>query len=310
MLAASDSAWQVVGLAGLLIGLPQGVLPALLLVPLGLFALAFIGRAMLRVGPGLHRALGLDRLAARRGRAALWSIAWVLLALGIASMIALAPDRADGDARPLCTSERLVLDAGRMLARMMGHGRVPAGADCRSVERPPLGPLLPALLACAAVLSLLSAHERHWQREDERRDEARRAAFVRAATQAATSPARHSPADDIGGPAAVPANAPPALSARSATLMAKRRAASARPRTDWLRPLRRWPVLGALLLCYAAGWTVTLAGSDLAERLAAQLAPEALSQARPGWAVPGLWLSACAGLAIGIAGWLRRRDDD
>jgi hypothetical protein len=313
-LAASDAVWHAVGYSGLLIGLPQGVLPALLLVPLLLFALGFSGRAVLAVGPRLLHALGLHRLSETRGRAALWSVAGVLLALGIASTIALAPDWSRPDRRPLCTSERLVLDAGRVAGRLMGHGRVAAAADCRGVGRPPLGPLLPALLACAVVLSLLAAHDRHWQRENDRRDALRRAAFVRAAADAGAAPA-HAAQPPTERPADANADAqaarpPPALSPRSAALMARRRASAEAPGTDWLAPARRWPVLATGLITYAAGWALTLAGSDLAERLAEHLAPAALWQTQPGWAVPGLWLSACVAGGAGLALWLRRRGED
>ncbi len=307
-LAGSDGVWGVLGMIGLLAGFPLGVLPALLLVPLLLFALVFTWRAALFAGPWLLRALGLDRVSAQRGRVALWAVAGSVLAVGIATTIALAPERGPADDRALCTREKLVLDAGRALSRLMGHGRVPAAANCRGVARPPLAPLLPALLACAMLLSLLAAHERHRLQEQDRRDQARRDAFVRGRAAGAAAPRATPPAAAGYEHAADTSRPPPPLSARSAALMARRRAAGARPATDWLAPLRRWPVLGSIVACYVAGWALTLAGSDAAERLAAQLAPAGLWRAQPGWAVPGLWLSACAGIAVGIAAWLRRRN--
>jgi hypothetical protein len=318
-LLVSPALYLLVGVAGTMIGLPLGalswliagggLLAATLIVP---FAMPRAGRWLLDAG----RVSTLDAESRRRILRCLLAIA--LLA---AAMLTFAQWRGASAERAArwCHAGDLAQGTVNLAARAMGHGRAPPAIDCGAVPAPQVRRWLPLMLAAALALLLRRAQR---ELEDEERAaeaaaarhafEARKAApdaMPRSADTRTTSTATVEAAAGVHpAPDAIP------VSTRTAAILQARRDAARRRApvpTDWTLPLRRWPMLGASLLCYLAGWALLLAGSDWPTRIASALSPGVLRHSLHGWPLLGVWVSAWVGLVVGgIMLWTRKRHGD
>jgi hypothetical protein len=315
-LLVSPGLYLVAGVLGTVAGLPLGAL-SWLIAWCGMVAATL---AMPVWMPGAGRWLldvaGLTALDAEKRSRVLWIVVSVALVSGALLALALWPGAPAERPARWCYAGDLARGTLDLAVRAMGHGRAPAAIDCGAVPAPQWLAWLPLLVAAALALLLRRAHDELEQDERQRDAAAARQSFEARKAAASASPGEAPASAAAMAPVAsvvvewpvLPAPRP--VSARTAAVLHARREAARRRepvRTDWSSPLRRWPVLGAALLCYLVGWALLLAGSEVPARVASALSPGVLRYSLDGWPVLGLWVSGWVGLIVGGSVVLVRR---
>ena len=327
ILLSSEIIYALLGMAGMLLLLPLGALPWLL-VWASLIATAILMSPLLDpLAARLETLLGLDGESRTEHPRRLSRVTWMVLCAGLLMGLGSAM-HSRSSSIPVCTLNDVPERALLVISTFMGHGQLKKVRPCRSMETARPGPWIPLLLSLPLLLALHRAEDR---RRQERLDK-RLALLLTPAqpgsvdsgmpTQYAASAAALSTAEAAAGDLSAPAPASTEtamrpsipLSARSQALLDARRKSGA----NGLQTLRGWlkdaayrlPVLSIGLGCYLAGSLVNIAGSDLSLRIAESLTPAVVRHEFSGWPVLGLWASTLVALVGGgLITWLRRRDD-
>ncbi len=314
VLLASDLAYALVAVAGMLIFLPLGAL-SWVLIWLSLLATTVLMSPLLdplatRAASSLGLADGSREQAERRLR---W-ITWLLLAATLLAGLTLRTPSVSSPL-PTCKASDVPRFGWWAVGSLMGHGSQQKPAACRGINPPQPGPWVPLLVTLAMLPALHRATRKLRQvRLVAEGPTQGPGPTLKTGTRRVVSSAADADAQQAVTAANLARPPPVALSERSRALLETRRRsrqehASTLPRTLIALP-QRWPLLSIGFACYLGGWVLELAGSSLAMRVAEALSPAMLRDRFTTWAVLGIWASTLIAVAgVGLLRWARRHDD-